>query len=367
MTNNCFCHFQGFAVKDATARNQINQILSGEAKICFRTEWIGSIVDNTLIDLHTLTESGFYCGVSPNNANDKERLHFPPDMPQCYFIVEVINYASLDNADYSFFKIHGITPSTHSSKGKPFIYMCTKYSDTTVNPTVIKFSEWTQLIDNNIIDNKIKPYELTNDDKNSIISSIIEELGGNPIFGVDEDNNIIISGDLEEGVYTVKYEMDNGTSINIGKLTIGEIINQITHSIDSTGNPFNNGTGYKTGARLSLSSGAEMNTDGYECSGFIQCKKGDIIRIKNIDISNESATNIVCYDINKQPIKVNGEQHGTTLYTLFSEYGTESNNVYTSALNRIEFLNFPVDVEYIRIGSKSITSDSILTINQEIM
>ena len=61
----------------------------------------------------------------------------------------------------------------------------------------------------------------TEADKAEIVAMVIESLGGNPIFGiVDENNNIVVSGNLPDGTYSVKYEMENGSKVNIGNLVI---------------------------------------------------------------------------------------------------------------------------------------------------
>lgn len=216
-------------------------------------------------------------------------------------------------------------------------------------------------------------YVLTEADRAGIVAEVIASLGGNPLFGyVDKDNRIIVSGNLPDGTYAVKYELEDGSTVEIGQLVLTEAepeayTNRIPLSVDVNGNPFNGGQGYKTGARLSMSSGGESTAEGYECTGFIPVTKTDTIRIKGIDVTEENATNCVCYDSNKQPVAVNGAQHGTTLHALFVAYGTQNGDVYTSALNKVSFLTFPAEVAFIRIGSKSITADSVLTVNQEIV
>lgn len=61
----------------------------------------------------------------------------------------------------------------------------------------------------------------TEADKVEIVQRVIEALGGNPVFGiVDEDNNIIVSGDLPSGTYSVKYEMEDGSVVDIGDLVL---------------------------------------------------------------------------------------------------------------------------------------------------
>jgi len=65
------------------------------------------------------------------------------------------------------------------------------------------------------------PYTLTEDDKALIVAQVIESLGGNPISGyVDEDNNIIVKGNLGDGTYSVKYEMEGGSTVAIGNLVL---------------------------------------------------------------------------------------------------------------------------------------------------
>ena len=64
-------------------------------------------------------------------------------------------------------------------------------------------------------------YVLTDDDKSEIANKVIAQLGGEPIFGyVDENNNIILSGNLAEDTYNVKYEMEDGTTVDIGDLVL---------------------------------------------------------------------------------------------------------------------------------------------------
>lgn len=48
------------------------------------------------------------------------------------------------------------------------------------------------------------------------------EIVGIPVLGkVDSDNNVILSGSLSAGTYTVKYELDDGSTVDIGSVTVG--------------------------------------------------------------------------------------------------------------------------------------------------
>lgn len=219
----------------------------------------------------------------------------------------------------------------------------------------------------------------TEADRAAMVAAVIESLGGNPVFGyVDENNNIIVSGNLADGTYTVKYEQEDGSTVDIGQLVLGEdepdlpdepvqtYTNQIQISTDADGNPFNGGQGWKTGARLSASSGGETEADGYECTGFIPVTHGDTLRVKNIDLTAENATNIIFYDSGKNPIACNGANYGTSLAIFFRT--AEADNVYAGAISgTVSGWTAPDNVAFIRIGSKSITTDSILTVNQAIV
>lgn len=294
-------------------------------------------------------------------------------------------------------------------------------------------------------------YVLTEADKAEIASLVIEMLGGNPIFGiVDADNHIILNGDLPDGTYSVKYEMDDGKTISIGNLVLdtnvyysvtnnltnctsnnsatqaiggqsysatitansgyelksvtvtmggspvtvsggkinianvtGNIVitataevagpaytNQIPISTDASGNLFvgtNGEKGYKTGYRFSLSSGSETSASGYKISGFIPAKQNDVLRIKDIDLTDETATNIIAFDSAKQKLNGGTTTYGLGLYSFFVKNGTESNGVYKGTLSASLHSAFGAKLAYIRIGSKSITADSILTVNEEIV
>lgn len=208
------------------------------------------------------------------------------------------------------------------------------------------------------------PYTLTETDKATIAQAVIENLGGYPIYGyVDDENNIIVTGELPGGTYSVKYELD-GEILDIGILTLTLYINQIPISTDANGSVL----GIKNGYRLSLSSGNETAASGYSCTGFIPAKTDDVLRIKGIDLTNENATNIICYDSGKKPFRgaATSGMYGTSLYNLFVTNGTKSGDVYTATLAGTLTNGFSQGLAYIRIGSKSITADSILTVNQEI-
>ena len=124
----------------------------------------------------------------------------------------------------------------------------------------------------------------TEEDKNEIVQRVIETLGGNPIFGyVDSDNNIVVSGNLSDGSYILKYENEDGSYTDIGTLDIGEnvVVNLLATALtpDDITTIFD-GKGYKNGC---YASAAEpfYNTDAaFFCSGLMVIPEGRTFYIK---------------------------------------------------------------------------------------
>lgn len=122
--------------------------------------------------------------------------------------------------------------------------------------------------------------------KPGIVQEVIDALG-TPVFGtIDADNNIILTGDLADGSYTVKYENADGSRTEVGKITVGDApayTNQIPISIDTDGSVFN-GVGYKENVRVRSSGELQEFTPGTTpvfLTGLIYVEPGSIIRFKN--------------------------------------------------------------------------------------
>lgn len=109
--------------------------------------------------------------------------------------------------------------------------------------------------------------------------------------------------------------------------------------------------GYKTGTRLS-SSGSTADKDGMCTSGFIPAVAGDVLRIDGITIN----TTVNCYIIayNSSNTKTGYMQfHQSTLATLKAGMILDS-TTFGSGFNAIRFC------------CKTITADTVVTINEEI-
>lgn len=118
-------------------------------------------------------------------------------------------------------------------------------------------------------------------DQESIVQQVIAALG-TPVFGrVDENNNIILTGELTDGTYTFKYEDAEGNVVDIGTLnqTHGpSYTNQIPISTNLSGAALTNGVLYAD--KRWNSSGGQTAATGYFVSGLIPVKVGDKVCIR---------------------------------------------------------------------------------------
>lgn len=212
-------------------------------------------------------------------------------------------------------------------------------------------------------------------DQESIVQQVIAALG-TPVFGrVDENNNIILSGELGNGAYTVKYEDADGNLIDIGALSMISYINQIAISTDTDGSIFN-GTGYAVGKRLN-SSGVVANVANMSApkaavlTGFIPVKSGDVIRFKNCYIDTNQVSSDTYgqnswgiswwfYDASKAKVS-------DVVWT-----AAPSNTSYTAVVGSDGLVRQVTitgsDVRYVRItfAPEGDASQAIITVNQEI-
>jgi hypothetical protein len=208
-----------------------------------------------------------------------------------------------------------------------------------------------------------------------IVQQVIAALG-TPVFGrVDEGNNIIFSGKLVDGTYTLKYENAEGALTEAGVLVIGGVLykNILKESVDSDDSAYNSGQGWKADMRLN-SSGAETPASGTEVTGFMPLTIGDVLRFANIKITGTDTTNttqyIVFYNSTKTKIKhiythqfyENQSSKSSSCFKLDEDgYWKEYDSVNLKASDSSVDWS---DLAFFRISAEEITNNSIITRNQ---
>lgn len=115
------------------------------------------------------------------------------------------------------------------------------------------------------------------------------------VFGyVDENNTIVLTGSLPDGIYNIKYEMEDGSTVDIGGLTLGKT--GPTNLADPTSSD------WLTDNRLSTSSGGGSSCTGHILTNYIPAKMGDVLRVKGLDITvyvNGKYGQVACYKSDK--------------------------------------------------------------------
>ena len=196
----------------------------------------------------------------------------------------------------------------------------------------------------------------------SIVQAVLAELQGSPVFGVvDAENNITISGNLANGTYTLKYENADGTTTEIGTLTVGQVAPVDSNVFDPTKATLNQ--------RWSNSSYAWVAENGYVVSDYIPVSL-------STDESNPTMlhfrggtytgnAHLVFYDSSKS-IKgsATASTNGVGMQVNTTTITTDENGDYQFKLgyknNKFDS-NWTSGVAYMRVGLQVNTSGTAIT------
>lgn len=138
--------------------------------------------------------------------------------------------------------------------------------------------------------------------KEEIIAEVILAIG-TPLAGiVDENNNIILNGELPDGTYTLKY-YNQGEYIEIGTLVVSGGTGETAPDTTLV---------WEKGLKIDSSTGAETTGNTvYSASNYIEIVEGYTYTINKITTRPESVK--VCYyDANKTFISTSGDVIGQT-------------------------------------------------------
>ena len=112
------------------------------------------------------------------------------------------------------------------------------------------------------------------------------------VFGyVEDDNTIVLNGNLADGTYSIKYEMENGTTVNIGNLVLDSTVYYtVTNTLTNCTNS-NSATKVAQGSAYSATITAKS---GYELKSVTATMGGSAVSVSNGKINIASVTgNIV--------------------------------------------------------------------------
>lgn len=196
----------------------------------------------------------------------------------------------------------------------------------------------------------------TDADKNELVNMVITQLGGSPIFGVvDENNNIILNGNLADGTYTVKYEMEDGSTVDIGNMVLdSNVYYSVTNNLTNCTNG-NSATEAVEGGSYSATISANS---GYELSSVVVTMGGADITSSavsggTINIANVTGNIVIT--------AVATETEVTPSYTNFADPSSsdwKTDYRLTTNINQVTALTGGVATNYINIQTNDIVEVS---------
>jgi hypothetical protein len=175
------------------------------------------------------------------------------------------------------------------------------------------------------------------------LKSVTVTMGGSPVT-------------VTNGVINVASVTGNIVITAVAEEATVANVNQIPLSTDASGNPFNNGQGWKTGYRLSGSSGNESAQTGTEVTGFMPYIHGDIVSIEGI--IDDGSHVIGMYD----------ENYAKVITIAISNLGTFDGSKITPNLKGATNNGATSDqipkIRYLRICANTIDNSSVVTITK---
>lgn len=149
--------------------------------------------------------------------------------------------------------------------------------------------------------------------------------------------------------------------------------NQLPIAIDSTGAIYNGGIGYVDGAYISGDNYTDTTATNWDVTGYIPVKTGDIVRLKNLRFF-ETDVNVIPAANTKVTVKFYDKNFtwkvSSSNYSPTSLPSSAWSPVYDETGNVVQF-KVPTayssnNIAYMRMCVRSITPDSIITVNEEI-
>ena len=182
---------------------------------------------------------------------------------------------------------------------------------------------------------------------------------GDVIGTIDENNNIILTGELAKETYTIKYENADGSYTDIGTLDLQEKPKYTNFADPSSSD-------WAENSRLNSSATVTGNCAGCVATNFIRATKGQTVEIKGVDITDGTAGYIHGYDGSKGTlgIGIKVKDYPATV-TQISQYHYKfvvyaTNTGQNAKADQVVFVRFSGKLE-------TTSSDVIITVDEAIV
>lgn len=197
-------------------------------------------------------------------------------------------------------------------------------------------------------------------------SSLNDRSGLNPVPGTITETAIsaIIADYNNAKIEIIRIGRGSDREVLLIDHRVVSYTNRLPLAIDTSGAVFD-GIGYRTDARISGSSGTSSQT-GCCATGYIPCKKGDIIRLENITMSNINNTGQCCVAVYNTLANTIAKTSNLSAIVSSSEWKPvyDGNNLVQFTIPNYTEIN-DGDI-YFRICADVINGTSIITVNETI-
>ena len=137
-------------------------------------------------------------------------------------------------------------------------------------------------------------YVLTSDDMDTIAARAVIKIKDGGVVGVlDDSNNILLSGNLADGTYTLKYENEDGTYTEIGSLVVGAVEPEVPNLFNAETATYN--------ARLGSDCSIRTDANGAVVTDYIDVVNYSKVKIGGTFVLNSKFTlygKVCLYDSN---------------------------------------------------------------------
>lgn len=143
--------------------------------------------------------------------------------------------------------------------------------------------------------------------------------------------------------------------------------NVLRKAVDSSGNPYNGGSGYKENYYLNGSM-TEASSTNYDITGYIAINRGDIVRLKNVVLCMPGGASTKCqiHYYASDFSRIGNTEYLKTPASLSSAWAVVTNTAGDDIVQFTLPTALSASVMYIRMTCKELTDKSIITINEEI-
>lgn len=188
-----------------------------------------------------------------------------------------------------------------------------------------------------------------------IIVTVDEEINEGTASGYSWENtgHAFVPADYEDRIIALeKYVgIDSATS---------NVVNLLSTAKDADRSTIYNEVGYKTETRLSSSGPEAPHTTSPACaSGYISAKAGDVLRVKNVEITSDLGWYVIAYDENNVKtgsIAITGDEKDAKYYLTVSELATDG--------IVLDEATFGSNFNAIRFSAITISENTVVTINE---